>query len=168
MDVKKTIYILIVSCLIISIYSVSLITLLYAAGDSVNRAYRDANNALDCLNGNNHYYRDSNDKMDCRNYDNGDDDVSPHHHNSRNYYINKHSIHNSSNNNVKDGCISIYIPIPLGGGIANCLKINERTSILNSLNPTIMLKPLSGGWCSFEDYAVKDINSQNYCLESDK
>jgi len=65
-------------------------------------------------------------------------------------------------------CISIYLPSQLGSGIDNCLRLNERTTVLNFMNPTVMLKSFSGGWCSIGDYIVKDIRGQTYCLESDK
>ena len=65
-------------------------------------------------------------------------------------------------------CINVKLPDAIGGNSDICLNINEVTSIPNSIHPTVILKPLSGGLCSFGEYRVKDNNGQTYCLQSDK
>jgi hypothetical protein len=63
-------------------------------------------------------------------------------------------------------CIIIYLPSQIGAGISNCLKMNEKTPILNLFGPALILKPFYGGWCSFGDQTVKDIDGNTYCLGS--
>jgi hypothetical protein len=66
-------------------------------------------------------------------------------------------------------CINVYLPVQLGGVTVNCLNLNKETTILNSINPIVTLKPFSGGSCSLGDYLVKDVHgSTTYCLESNK
>jgi hypothetical protein len=70
--------------------------------------------------------------------------------------------------NLYTPCINVSLPVQLGDGNVNCLHLNEETNILNSINPVVTLKPFSGGYCSFADYTVKDVDGSKYCLESNK
>jgi hypothetical protein len=86
------------------------------------------------------------------------------HANAASHFINP----SNDDANLYTPCINVSLPVQLGDGNVNCLHLNEETNILNSINPVVTLKPFSGGYCSFADYTVKDVDGSKYCLESNK